>query len=78
MFVHVYNNHDDATYLLRRLGPYEVMDADKFARLIGNHLDCELYEANGAYGGADITVEFRRTKQRNAVCWSTTEFYVAQ
>lgn len=69
MFVHVYNPQSGHTYLLRRMGRKEVMNARKFADDIAVEHDTVIDDSGGHIPSCsgDLRVEFRQFKRETGV-----------
>jgi hypothetical protein len=77
MFVVVYNPQTNETIYQRRMGPYEVMDARKFADKVADMFDAEIDESNGFIPNCsgDFRVEFRPYRDNAFHIWSGESFY---
>lgn len=75
MFVVVYSPSDNEVIYQRRMGPYEKMDARKFANLVADMYDAEIDESDGRIIDGDIRVEFRPRRDVAWHVWSSEGFY---
>ncbi len=78
MFVVIYEpENGDAIVMQRRMGPYEIMDARKFAESVALQWDMELDDSPGYIPNCsgDIRVEFRPRRDVAWHIWSGESFY---
>ena len=77
MFVVVYNPETNEQYYSRRMGPREIMDHYKFAKLVADMYDQTLAVADGYIPSCsgDLRVEFRPEKRNDRVIWSGENYY---
>lgn len=77
MFVVVYSPSTNERYLCRRMGPYEKMDLDKFARQVADEFDAEIDDSDGHIPSCsgDIRVEFRPRRDVEWHIWSGQSYY---
>ena len=77
MFVVVYNPETNEQYYTRRMGPKEILDPYKFAKMVADMFDQTLAVSDGYIPNCsgDLRVEFRPHKNETHTIWSGENYY---
>ena len=77
MFVVVYNPETNEQYYTRRMGPREILNPYKFAKLVADMFDQTLAVPDGYIPNCsgDLRVEFRPHKNDALCIWSGENYY---